>query len=99
VWVTAVTPEGRSHPPALIGLGPQLGSTLGFRKARPFGDSGVIIGENACSIRDAAGFAGTQACGSTFIVAGLCGIRPVSVGLASLPGEAASEAVYKRLCR
>src|SRR5215217_5959906 len=31
-----------------------------------------------------------------FFVAGLCGIRPVSVGLASLPCEAASETVYKR---
>ena len=57
---------------------------------------GVNIGENTCLIRDAAPFAGTQTCGSTFIVAGLCGIRPVSVGLASLPCEAASETVYMR---
>ena len=34
---------------------------------------GVNIGENKCSIRDAAWFAGTQTRGSTFIVAGCVG--------------------------
>ena len=66
-WCGSLRSPPREKPPACPDwVRAALGSTLELRKARPFGDAGVNIGETTCSIRDAAGLAGTQTRGSTF---------------------------------